>query len=287
MNFTIGPITVHVYGIILMAGAVAAAFLAVSEARKWKEDPDKVWDGLTWVLIGGVIGARIWHILTPPPSMVEQGITTQFYLTHPLDALAVWRGGLGIPGALIGGGLALYFFSRSQRLSFGRWADITAPAIALGQAIGRWGNFVNQEIYGAPTDLPWAITIDRQNRVPGFEEFETFHPLFLYESLWNLANMFFLLWLGKKYAAKLRDGDLFLIYLVTYPLGRFMLEFLRLDSSQLAGINANQTLMVVVAVVSGFLLWRQHRGEFKSKAQVSDENRSRKKSRKFRKSSRA
>ncbi len=283
MSFNIGPITVHVYGVIIMFGAVAAAFLAVAQARRWRENPEKVWDGLTWVLIGGVIGARIWHILTPPPSMVEAGLTTRYYLTHPLDAIAVWRGGLGIPGAIIGGGLALYFFTRGARLSFPRWADITAPAIALGQAIGRWGNFVNQEIYGAPTNLPWAITIDEANRVPGFEQFSTFHPLFLYESLWNFANMFLLLWLGKKYDDRLRDGDLFLVYLLTSPLGRFLMEFLRLDSAQVAGLNANQTLMAVVAILSGVLLWRRHQGEFKTKAQVTAENRAGRKSRKFRK----
>ena len=283
MTFQIGPIPVHLYGVIIMLGAVAAAFLATRQARIWREEPDKVWDILTWVLIGGVVGARIWHILTPPPSMVAQGIDTAYYLTHPLDAIAVWNGGLGIPGAVIGGGLMLYAFTRRNRLSFGRWADIAAPAIALAQAIGRWGNYVNQEIYGAPTDLPWAITIDPAYRAPGYEAFTKFHPLFLYESIWNLANMFLLLWLGKRYADRLRDGDLFLTYLITYPVGRFLLEFLRLDSSQVAGINANQTFMAIVAVVSGFLLWRRHRSEFESKAAVTEANKTKKKSAKFRK----
>jgi phosphatidylglycerol:prolipoprotein diacylglycerol transferase len=281
MGFQVGNFTVHWYGIILMVGAVAAAFLAVREARFWRENHDAVWDGLTWVLIGGVVGARLWHIFTPPPSMVEQGLTTQFYLSHPLDAIAVWKGGLGIPGAILGGGLALFWFTRARKMNFARWADIAAPAIALGQAIGRWGNFVNQELYGKPTELPWGITIDPQNRVPGFEEAVKFHPLFLYESLWNLANMYFLLWLGRKYGDKLRDGDLFLIYLITYPFARFLLEFLRLDSALLGGINANQALMTVVAVVSALLLWRRHRGEYKSKNEVTEENRTRKKSRKF------
>ncbi len=282
MSFNVGPFTVHWYGIILMAGAVAAAFLAVRQARFWREDPERVWDGLTWILIGGVVGARIWHILTPPPSMAAQGLTTAFYFTHPLDAIAVWKGGLGIPGALIGGGLALYWFARSQGLPFPRWADIAAPGIALAQAIGRWGNFVNQEIYGAPSTLPWAITIDPGHRVPGYEEFATFHPLFLYESLWNLANMFLLLWLGRKFADKLRDGDLFLIYLIAYPVGRFLLEFLRLDAAMLGTLNANQALMAVVAVLSTFILWRRHQGEFESKAAVTEANRERRKSRKFR-----
>ena len=284
MSFDIGPFTIHWYGVILMAGVLAAAIMSTYQARKWREDPDRIWDGLTWVLIGGVVGARIWHILTPPPSMVAQGITTQYYLTHPLDAIAIWRGGLGIVGAILGGGLALYFFTRSQRLSFPRWADIVVPGIALAQAIGRWGNFINQEIYGAPTDLPWAVTIDPAHRVSGYEAFSTFHPLFLYESLWNLANMFLLLWLGRRFADRLRDGDLFLIYLIGYPIGRFWMEFLRLDSSMVAGINANQWLMVVVMAAAGLLLWRRHQGEFKTKKQVTEEIRARPKSRKFRKS---
>jgi phosphatidylglycerol:prolipoprotein diacylglycerol transferase len=131
--------------------------------------------------------------------------------------------------------------------------------MAIGQAIGRWGNFVNQELYGLPTDLPWAIRIDPQHRLPGFENQEYYHPTFLYESLWNFGNMFLLLWLARRYQDKLRPGDLFLSYLVVYPIGRFLIEFLRLDSAQVAGINANQTVMIVVALVSSSLLVYRHR----------------------------
>lgn len=246
----IGPLTIRFYGIILMLGALAAAFLAEREARRRGLNSELVWDGLIWVLIGGIIGARLWHIFTPPPSMVAQGITTRFYLTHPLDALAIWNGGLGIPGAVIGGVISLYFFTRRNNQSFATWADITAPALALGQAIGRWGNYVNQELYGAPTDLPWAIYIEPQYRLPGFQDVAYYHPAFLYESLWNLGNMALLLWLGRRHGDRLKTGDLFLIYLIVYPVGRFLLEFLRLDSSQVAGVNANQTLMIIVAVLA-------------------------------------
>ena len=258
-GFEIGGYFIHFYGIILMLGAVAAAFLAEREARRRGKNSELVWDGLIWVLIGGIIGARLWHILTPPPSFVEQGITLEYYLTHPLDALNIRRGGLGIPGAVIGGVIALYFFSRRYKLVFSEWLDIAAPAVALGQAIGRWGNFINQEVYGAPTDLPWAITIDPQYRVPGYEQFSRFHPLFLYESLWNFGNMVFLLWLGRRYPDRLKPGDLFLSYLIVYPVGRFFLEFLRLDAAQVAGINANQTFMLVVALLSAAALIRRHR----------------------------
>jgi phosphatidylglycerol:prolipoprotein diacylglycerol transferase len=258
-GFQLGPIYIRYYGIILMLGAVAAAWLAERLVRRQGKDTELVWDGLIWVLIAGIIGARLWHILTPPPSMVAIGYTTQYYLTHPLDAINTTKGGLGIPGAIIGGVLALYVFTRRRKLNFGEWLDIAAPATALGQAIGRWGNYVNQELYGPPTNLPWKIYIAPQNRVPGYQQYEYFHPVFLYESLWNFANMALLLWLGKRYANRLKPGDLFLTYMIVYPVGRFLLEFMRLDSSQVGGINANQTVMLIVMVCASVWLYLRHR----------------------------
>jgi phosphatidylglycerol---prolipoprotein diacylglyceryl transferase len=258
-GFNIGPLFVHFYGIILMLGALAGAWLADREAKRRGLNSDLVWDALIWVLIGGIVGARLWHILTPPPSMVAQGITTEWYLRHPLDMLNTRMGGLGIPGAIIGGMIALYFFTRRRKTSFAVWADIAAPALALGQAIGRWGNYINQEVYGAPTNLPWAITIDPQHRLPEYQNIATYHPLFLYESLWNAANLILLLWLGRKYQHRLKPGDLFITYLLVYPLGRFLLEFLRLDSAQIAGINANQTVSLIVALAAGVALFLRHR----------------------------
>lgn len=270
MGFKIGPLTIYYYGIILMLGAVAAAWLASHEARRRGEKSDLVWDGLVWVLIGGILGARIWHILTPPESMVAVGLTTKYYLLHPLDAINIRNGGLGIPGAVIGGVLALYLFTRRRKLSFGVWMDITAPALALGQAIGRWGNYVNQELYGKPTNLPWGIYIAPQNRLPAFAEYEQYHPLFLYESLWNFGIVALLLWISRRYQERLLAGDLFLIYLIAYPLGRFFFEFLRLDPSQVGGININQVVMLLVAVISfGALVWR-HRRQKESSVSAAD-----------------
>lgn len=268
-GFSIGPLYIRFYGILIMLGAIAAAFLAEREARRRKLNSDIVWDGLIWVLIGGIIGARLWHIFTPPPSMLvldsATGKLVNPYFIHGmpqiLDILAIWKGGLGIPGAVIGGALALYLFCRRRKMSFLLWADIAAPGVALAQAIGRWGNFFNQELYGKPSTLPWAITIDPAYRVPGYEQFSTFHPLFLYESLWNLFNMGLLLWLGRKWTAKLKDGDLFLVYLIGYPIGRFFLEFIRLDSPRAGTININQTFMLVVIVIaSALLIWRHRKG---------------------------
>ena len=246
----------HFYGIVLMLGAVAGAWLATREARRRGHSPDIVWDLLTYLLIGGIIGARIWHILTPPPS---SGVTAAWYLSHPLDAMAVWKGGLGIPGAVIGGAIVLYFYSRRHNLSFAEWADIASPSLALGQAIGRWGNFFNQELYGAPTSLPWKISIDPAHRLPAYADQQYYHPLFLYEMLWNLANMFMLLWVSRRFSDRLKMGDLFLVYLIIYPVGRFFLDFLRLDASLVGGININQTVMGVIAVCSTIALYWRHR----------------------------
>lgn len=248
------------YGLILVTGAFLGGYLASLEARRRGENPDYVWDAIIWALIGGIVGARLWHIFTPPPSMVDSGITTMYYLTHPLDALAVWNGGLGIPGAVAGGMLGLYLFTRRHKLNFAKWADMTAPGLALGQAIGRWGNYVNQELYGAPTTLPWAISIDPLNRVPGFTDPALkFHPVFLYESLGSFFIMLALLYIARRLGDRLKNGDLFLVYLILYPALRFFLEFLRLDSSQILGVNANQTLMLALIVVAGYFLVQRHR----------------------------
>ena len=263
-SFNIGPLTIHFYGIVIMLGVVTATNLARREANRRGQNGDLVWDMLAWMLVAGILGARLWHILTPSPSAEAQGLTTYYYLTHPLDALAIWNGGLGIPGAVIGGVIALLFFGRRHQLPYLTWLDILAPALALGQAIGRWGNFFNQELYGAPTSLPWAIYIDPQHRLPGFENQAYYHPMFLYESIWNLANMSLLLWLSRRFKDRLKSGEIFLVYLIIYPLGRFLLEFLRLDSSQLAGINANQAFMLVVLVIASLLLPWRHRMDGKA-----------------------
>jgi phosphatidylglycerol:prolipoprotein diacylglycerol transferase len=254
------------YGIIIMLGAVAGAWLAAREVKRRGHDPEIVWDLLVYLIIGGVIGARLWHIFTPSPSTLVLDPTTQ-EMVNPyfiggmpriLDIINLRKGGLGIPGAVIGGAIALYFYSRKFKLNFAEWADIAAPSLALGQAIGRWGNYFNQELYGAPTNLPWKIYIEPRARLSGFENYDYFHPLFLYESLWNFANVFFLLWLARRFGDRLKTGDVLLVYLVTYPIGRFLLDFLRLDASQLGGINVNQTFMAIVAIVSAAALILRH-----------------------------
>ncbi len=260
-GFYIGTFEVRFYGIILMLGALAGGLLAQKEAKRRGHDPDLLWDLMLWLLIAGIVGARLWHVFTPSPSTIAEGFTTQYYLSHPWDMINIRNGGLGIPGAIIGGLLALFFFARKRKLSFLEWADIGAPALALGQAIGRWGNYVNQELYGAPTTLPWKIFIEPKYRLTGFEEQAYYHPIFLYESIWNLGNMALLLWVNRRFSERVKEGDLLLLYLIVYPIGRALLDFLRLDASMVGGFNANQTVMVVVALLSSLALYLRHRND--------------------------
>lgn len=254
-GFQVGPFFIHFYGLIAMMGVLVATWLSLREAKRWGKDPAFIADVLPWMVIAGVVGARIWHIFTPPQSMVESGITTRYYLTHLYEAVAIWKGGLGIFGAVIGGAITLWIYARINGEDALRWFDIIAPGLALGQAIGRWGNFINQEVYGLPSDLPWAIFIDKTHRLPGYKDIAYYHPLFLYESLWNLLNMAVLLWIGRGYKEKLHQGSVFLSYLIIYGVGRFGLEFLRLDVSTVRGVNANQMFVAFLAGLAGILLF--------------------------------
>ena len=258
----IGPVSIHYYALIIVSGAILAVYLAARIAKANDDNEDYLWDMFPWLLAAGVIGARIWHILTPPDSMVAVGMDTAYYLTHPLDALNIKNGGLGIPGGVIGGLAALIIYSKKRKLDFRKWADYIAPGLALAQAIGRWGNFINQELYGAPTDLPWKIFIEPAYRIAGFTEVAYYHPLFLYESLYNLANMGILIWISRAFKGKLKPGDVILSYAVIYPAGRFLLEFLRLDASSVFSLNINQATMGIIAIVSlAVLIWRHRKSQ--------------------------
>ena len=262
-GLSIGPLSIKYYGIILMLGALLGAWLSSRVAKRRGFNPELVWDGLIWVLIGGIIGARLWHVLLPSSADLALDPATGLFVNpyfmggtiRILDIITIWKGGLGIPGAIIGGGLMLFIFCRRKDLNFLTWADIASPGLALAQAIGRWGNYVNGELCGSPTALPWGIT--RCNNT-SFPVGTTFHPIFLYESLWSLANMGFLLFLDTRYRERLKPGDIFLVYLIVYPIGRFLLEFIRLDTALINGINANQSFMGVVAIISAVILVVRH-----------------------------
>ena len=258
-GFQVGFLTIRYYGLMILVGITAALVLTSREAKKEGKTLDFLLDAFPWLFIGGVVGARIWHILTPPESMVARGITTRYYLTHLLDALAIWKGGVGIIGAMLGGALTLWICAWRRGESASDWLDILSPGIALAQAFGRWGNFFNQEVYGLPSNLPWAILIDPEHRLPGYSQISSYHPLFLYESIWSLLNVAFLLWIKGKYGGKLQSGSLFALYLLVYGVGRVGLEFLRLDISSWQGINLNQIAMSLVVISAAVVLYNRQR----------------------------
>lgn len=272
----LGPLTVRWYGLMIVTGAMLAAYVATLEARRRDEDSNHVWDMLVWCLILGIIGARLYHVLSSPVGgnrgfhyyFVENPFTTLtiFEVAIPFPtAFLIWEGGIGIFGALVGGLLAVIIYTRRHRLNLWRWLDILAPGMLLAQAIGRWGNYFNQELYGPPTTLPWGITITNVNqRIPPFDDLTiyplttTFHPLFLYESLWNLTGFILLMWLGRKYADKWVDGDIFSLYLIWYPLGRTLIESLRPDAWTLSGIPTAQIVSLALMLIGiGLIFYRR------------------------------
>jgi len=278
-GFQLGPLYIRFYGIVLMLGTLAGGWLAAREAKRRGYDPEIIWDLLIYLIVGGVIGARLWHVFTPSPSALVMDPATGAMVNpyfaggtlHILDILSVWKGGLGIPGAVIGGAVVLFFYARQNKLNFLEWADIAVPSLALGQAVGRFGNFFNQELYGAPTNLPWKLFIDPAHRVAGFQNFEYFHPLFAYEAILNVANMLLLMWVTREYEGRSKKGDILLVYLIVYPIVRFSLEFLRLDASMVGGININQTIMAIVAALAaGTLIWRHRPGSAPEKVGQDD-----------------
>ncbi len=258
-GLSLGPLLLRWNGLLLALGIAVGALLAAREAKRRDHDPEIIYHLFLPLTVWGIIGARLWHILTPPLSSVELGLTAQHYLSHPVDAVAVWIGGFGIPGAWIGGSIALLFFARRNELSFWELADILAPGLALAQAISRIGNYFNQELYGLPTNLPWKIFIEPAYRLIGFESVNFYHPLFAYEAILSFANVIFLFWLAHRFVNMLKAGDLFLAYLGFYSLIRFLLEFLRLDIALVNEFNINQVFFAVVFVCAGISLYLRHR----------------------------
>lgn len=230
--------------------------------RQW--NPDYVWSGVAWCLAFGIVGARLYHVITPSPSMAEIGIQNALdYFRNPLQLVNLRNGGLGIFGALAGGALGIFAFTRRNRLSAIAWTDLAVVGLALGQSIGRWANFINQELYGRPSTLPWAINIDPAHRLPEYIDFTSFHPTFLYASLWSFATFLVLLWLANKKRGSMLRGDLTAVYLIMFSLGRVITELFRLDSRLFAipGLRLEipvATLLALILIVGlgSFLIWR-------------------------------
>jgi phosphatidylglycerol---prolipoprotein diacylglyceryl transferase len=253
--FQIGPVVIYWYGVLIMTGVLVASWLAAKAAENAGDDPDHVWNALLLCLFLGVLGGRLYHVASSLP----------YYVAHPGQIFGLQMSGYGIYGAIVGGALGLWIYTSRHKLSFLRWADYAAPGVFVAQALGRWGNFFNQELYGFPTSLPWGIYIAPENRLPGFEQYSHFHPTFLYESLWNLLAFGILFTLSRKAKKRLLDGDLILLWGVLYSIGRFFIEFQRPDAYQLktwvlgAVPMAQWVAIGTILVCGGLLIFRHQR----------------------------
>lgn len=263
--FTIAALDfpVYWYGVWIMGGMVLGAYVVAELVREQGWNPEHVWNGLDWCLIPAVIGARLYHVLTPSPSMAAVGIASPLdYWQNPYQLFNLRNGGLGIYGGIVGGALGLWLYTRRQKLAGAAWADLAVIGLTLGQAVGRWGNFFNQELYGRPTNLPWAVTIEPQYRLPAYADVARFHPAFLYESLWNFGAFLLLLWLYRR--QRLLPGELTGLYLILYAVGRVFLETVRLDS-RMVGVGgftlptATLVSLLLALAVGVVLAWRRVR----------------------------
>lgn len=273
--FRLGPFAVHWYGIIIVTAVLVAAYVASLEARRRGQDPDHVWNALLLCLVLGIIGARLYHVFSSPRGGM---MGWNYYRQNPIAILQIWHGGLGIYGAVAGGILGVYTYARLNNLSFLQWTDIGAPGLILAQAIGRWGNFINQELYGHPTNLPWGITITPPYRIPPYDNLTLypattrFHPAFLYESLWNLLGFLLFMYVARRYSDRVLDGDLFCLYAIWYPVGRIFVEALRPDAWLIRGIPAAQIFAALAIVVSvSAILYRHRRARSAAELPLAEE----------------
>jgi len=252
----LGPIQVHAYGLMLLLGIVAAAWLT---GRRWTgrwafwRDPggDLVFRVAMWGVLGGIVGARLYHVVTSWSTVDGEW----------WEPFAVWEGGLGVWGGIAGGVLVGAWVVHRAGESVLAFMDVVAPGLLLAQAIGRWGNYFNQELFGEPTDLPWGLEIDFANRPEQFAAETTFHPTFLYESLWSLLGVFVLLLVDRW--LRIRPPGLFCLYVAWYTFARFFMELLRIDEAhEWFGLRLNAWVSIAVFVLAlvGFV-WSQRREE--------------------------
>jgi phosphatidylglycerol:prolipoprotein diacylglycerol transferase len=246
--FSVFGLDVRWYALFMLAGVIAGVFLARSLAGQIGLDPDWVIDAAPWVVLFSIVGARTYYV----------SLRAVHFISHPVEAINIRLGGLSFHGALIAGTITFAILCRRARQPFLWWTDAVVPAVALAQAIGRWGNWANQEAFGTPTTTPWGLWIDPYRRPPEFAAFERFHPTFLYESLFNLANAALLSWVALQIqgSARLRHGDVLAIYLINYGVARFLIERIRTDSLYLGPLPAAYWLSWgLVAVGFGLLIF--------------------------------
>jgi phosphatidylglycerol:prolipoprotein diacylglycerol transferase len=247
--FYLGPLPVRWYGILMATSIVVGLWLGYREARRVKLPADDIVSIGQWAILAGLVGARLYEV----------AFNWDYYGQYPWKIPAVWEGGLAIHGGLIVGPLVGALLAWRWHVPVLKGLDVAAPSLAIGQAIGRWGNFFNEEAFGRPTDLPWKLYISPSHRPPGYAQYDYFHPTFLYESLWDLAVFLVLVGLVRPRAEE-RSGVVFFAYIGLYSIGRFVIEGLRLDSFWLGSVRVPQAASVVgviVAVVG--LVWIHRR----------------------------
>lgn len=245
-----GPITIHWYGVLIVLSLILGSFILVKLSDFYSLNKKQNLDALFWIIVNGIIGARIYHIF----------LELDFYLEYPFQAFKIWEGGLAIHGAFIAGLLTVFYYAKKLKIDFFQFAAILLPGLILGQAIGRWGNYFNQELYGRPTDLPWSIPIEAVRRLPQYLDYQYFHPAFLYESLGNFLILGLLLFLHLK-TGKIRNSFfqknkfklIVLAYVIPYSLLRLATETLRLDPTpEIWGLRLPQ-LVSLIFVISAII----------------------------------
>src|SRR5215217_7692966 len=241
--FEVGPIALSYHGLLIALGIAVGAWITGRELARRGYDGALALASLFFVVPLGVVGARLYHVATE----------YHRYASNPYPkVLETYDGGLGIYGAVVGGFLGLLLFSWYRGIYVLTFADAAAPGLALGQAIGRWGNYFNQELFGQPSDLPWAIYIEPQNRPPQFADATSFHPTFLYEALWDVLVCLVLLWVARRFPERLKAGDIFMLYLVLYSVGHLLVGTLRVDKAFLAGAPVSGDLPLSGILALGF-----------------------------------
>jgi len=255
----LGPLPIRAYALCIVAGIIVALWLTSRRMEERGGTREDVWDVSGWAVVFGILGGRLYHVITDPELYFEgkKG-------THPLDAFKIWDGGLGIWGAVALGALGAWIGCRRKGISLAVFADAVAPGLVLAQAIGRWGNWFNNELYGGPTSLPWKLQI---HECAGSNDFITgcnggtvvkgfFQPTFLYESLWDLALAFVLIYLDRRF--RMGHGTLIFTYAMGYTAGRGWIEALRSDqANHILGLRLNDWTAIIVFVVALILFLRR------------------------------
>jgi phosphatidylglycerol:prolipoprotein diacylglycerol transferase len=250
-------VSIYWYGVIIAVSVMLGAFIAEREIAKRGGHFEFIWDLIIWVVPAGILGARAWYVLN---DIAGGG---QYYLEDPARIFHISEGGLHIYGAVLFGILVAWWYARRKQFDFWLLLDSLAPPLLIGQAVGRIGNFINQELYGPPTELPWGVSIAAENRLAPWNDLAAFpvettrfHPTFFYESLWNILAAILIIWLVRKFGERLKPGTTFYLWLLLAGIGRVWLEFFRPDQPRIPGtdLSYSRLIALLMAVVGGLLL---------------------------------